>query len=1120
MTFTSSINDLTSSSVGTNRAGRWRRRLVHLLAPGALVALALLSAADGAGAGPAGSVKASITKSTLTITGTKAADAITIRLQAGAPDILEVDVGADGTADFRFGRDRFTAVIVSGGAGNDTLVADPINGSFTDTEITTLNGEAGDDTLRGANGPERLTGGSGADYLDGRYGNDVLDGGGDDDTFQWDPGDANETVIGGTGVDRFAFNGASIGENINIAAIGGHARFARDIANVVVDLDQVETIDLRPLAGSDTITVGDLTGTAVTVVHPDLAASGGGDDLQPDRVVVPAGTTVSQSGAEATIDGLGAQVRAINGAASDSITVIGTAGSDVEHIAGTADADAVSAYAEGTDAIVSGATGAMYVRLTGVELTDVDLAGGNDQFSTSSGLAAVTGLDVDGGDGNDILGGSNGADVISGGAGDDFLDGWLGNDVLNGGSGNDTFQWDPGDANETIVGGDGADGVVFNGSNINENITVSATSGHARFTRDIANVVVDLDQVEAADLRPYGGADTITVGNLTGTALTLVRPDFAPAGGGDDLQPDRVVVAAGTTVSQDGAQATIDGLGAQVRVINGALTDSINVAGTAGFDVVHIVGTPNGDVINELPDGTDAIVAGTAAGMNVRLTGIELTDVDLAGGDDQFTTVNGLAAVTGLDVDGGDGNDTLRGSNGADVISGGAGDDFLDGWFGNDALDGGAGNDTFQWDPGDANETIIGGDGADRFAFNGAAANEMIGVSAAADHVRFTRDVANIVIDLDQVEAVDARLLGGTDAITIGDLTGTDLTLLRPDFAAAAGGDDLQVDRVVVPAAGTTISQDGVEATIDGLGAQVRVINGSVNDEIQIAGSGATDVAHIVGTVNGDVVTAFPSGTDAIVSGATAGMSLRLTGIELTDIDLAGGDDQFSGVNGLAAVTGLDVDGGDGNDTIVGSNGADVVSGGEGDDFLDGRFGNDALNGGGGNDTFQWDPGDANETIVGGEGADRLAFNGANIGETIAISATGSHARFTRDIANVALDLDQVEAIDLRTLGGSDTITVGDLTGTAVTAVRPDLALNGATDLQADTVIVNGTAGDDVIAVSDEGSAVVVQGLAATVRITGADPGIDRAVVNGLDGNDTITPTPGAAALILLDLMP
>ena len=862
MTFTSIINDLMREA-GTNRAGKPRRWFVRVLVPGALVGLALLSAADGAGAGPAGSVKASIAKSTLTVTGTKDADAITIRLRAGDPNVVEVDVGADGTADFRFGRDRFTAVIVDAGGGNDTLVADPINGTFTDTEITTLNGDSGDDTVRGSTGPERLTGGAGDDFLDGRYGNDVLDGGGGNDTFQWDPGDANETVVGGTGMDRFAFNGAGVNETINISAVGSHARFTRDIANVIVDLDQVETVDLRPLAGSDTISVGDLTGTAVAVVRPDLAGNGAVDDLQPDRVVVAAGTTISREGADATVGGLGAQVRVINGTVTDSINVMGTVGSDVEHIAGTTDADAVSAYADGTDAIVSGATGAMYVRLTGVELTDVDLVGGNDQFSSSSGLAAVTGLDVDGGDGNDILGGSNGSDVISGGAGDDFLDGWLGNDALNGGGGNDTFQWDPGDANETIVGGDGADGVVFNGSNINENITVSATGGHARFTRDIANVVVDLDQVEAADLRPYGGADTITVGNLTGTALALVRPDFAPAGGGDDLQPDRVMVAASTTIGQDGGEATVDGLGAQVRVLNGAATDSVNVVGTAGSDVVHIVGTPNADAVS-----------------------------------------------------------------------------------------------------------------------------------------------------------------------------------------------------------------------------------------------------------------VSPAGTDAIVSGATGGMHVRLTGIELTDIDLLGGDDQFTSVGGLAGVTGLDVDGGDGNDSIVGSNGADVVSGGEGDDFLDGRFGNDALNGGGGNDTFQWDPGDANETIVGGDGADRLAFNGANISETITLSATGGHARFTRDIANVVLDLDQVESIDLRTLGGSDTITIGDLTGTAVAAVRPDLALNGATDLQADTVIVNGSAGDDVIAVADEGAAVVVQGLAATVRITGADPGIDRAVVNGLDGNDTITPTPGAAALILLDLVP
>jgi hypothetical protein len=73
-----------------------------------------------------------------------------------------------------------------------------------------------------------------------------------------------------------------------------------------------------------------------------------------------------------------------------------------------------------------------------------------------------------------------------------------------------------------------------------------------------------------------------------------------------------------------------------------------------------------------------------------------------------------------------------------------------------------------------------------------------------------------------------------------------------------------------------------------------------------------------------------------------------------------------------------------------------------------------------------------------------------------------------------------------------------------------------AADGVIDELIVNGTASDDAIAVVDDGSAVVVQGLAVTVRIARADPTLDRLTVNGLEGNDAITATPGASALILL----
>ena len=66
------------------------------------------------------------------------------------------------------------------------------------------------------------------------------------------------------------------------------------------------------------------------------------------------------------------------------------------------------------------------------------------------------------------------------------------------------------------------------------------------------------------------------------------------------------------------------------------------------------------------------------------------------------------------------------------------------------------------------------------------------------------------------------------------------------------------------------------------------------------------------------------------------------------------------------------------------------------------------------------------------------------------------------------MDLNGVEQINLDALGGADTITVNDLTGTDVTQVDLDLAArrHGGGDGQADSVIVNGTAGADAITVA------------------------------------------------------
>ena len=110
-----------------------------------------------------------------------------------------------------------------------------------------------------------------------------------------------------------------------------------------------------------------------------------------------------------------------------------------------------------------------------------------------------------------------------------------------------------------------------------------------------------------------------------------------------------------------------------------------------------------------------------------------------------------------------------------------------------------------------------------------------------------------------------------------------------------------------------------------------------------------------------------------------------------------------------------------------------------------------------------------------------MLFNGANINENFDVSANGGRVRFTRNVANIVMDLNDVETIDVNALGGADTLTVNDLSGhrprRASTPTSP--ATGGGDDGAADNVIVNATNGDDVVAVAGTAPARQVAGLAA-----------------------------------------
>jgi Ca2+-binding RTX toxin-like protein len=100
---------------------------------------------------------------------------------------------------------------------------------------------------------------------------------------------------------------------------------------------------------------------------------------------------------------------------------------------------------DGRDYLVGGGTGLQ--TLTGL--------GGDDALFAENGYFAGGPAAIDGGDGNDTLGGAGFDDTLHGGGGDDNINGGGGNDVLDGGDGNDSLDGSTG--RDTINAGAGND---------------------------------------------------------------------------------------------------------------------------------------------------------------------------------------------------------------------------------------------------------------------------------------------------------------------------------------------------------------------------------------------------------------------------------------------------------------------------------------------------------------------------------------------------------------------------------------------------------------------------------------------------------------------------------------
>ena len=275
----------------------------------------------------------------------------------------------------------------------------------------------------------------------------------------------------------------------------------------------------------------------------------------------------------------------------------------------------------------------------------VNANGGNDSFGATGNLAALIKVTRRRRAGDDTLLGSNGADLLLGGDGNDFIDGQQGNDIALMGAATTSSVGTPATAATSSRARTASTRCCSTAAPGMRIFALSANGGRALFTRNLGNIVMDINDVETVNLNALGGTDTVTVNDLSGTDVTQVNVNLAGTIGG--------------------------------------------TAGDAAADTVNVMGTNGGrHPSTVLGAGTSASVVGLS--VRVDITGLEGANDTLVvnglGGNDAITATTLPAGVVKLTIDGGTGDDTILGSQGADTLLGGDGNDFVVGDSGNRAV--------------------------------------------------------------------------------------------------------------------------------------------------------------------------------------------------------------------------------------------------------------------------------------------------------------------------------------------------------------------------------------------------------------------------------------------------
>jgi serralysin len=239
-----------------------------------------------------------------------------------------------------------------------------------------------------------------------------------------------------------------------------------------------------------------------------------------------------------------------------------------------------------------------------------------------------------------------------------------------------------------------------------------------------------------------------------------------------------------------------------------------------------------------------------------------------------------------------------------------------------------------------------------------------------------------------------------------------------------------------VPNADGSWSESGVWETTD----PVNTTNLSIADFATVLGSATEGTAvplyfnvHTFqfggGEIRGQLV-AIADDIDDVVTGTVPTAT-------------ATGNDTLDGGNGNDAILGLagndTLNGGNGNEVLDGGGGIDTLIGGNGDDMLFGSFGIDTLIGGNGADSLDGGAGD--DRLTGGKGPDLFVFHAGFGEDTIRDLGNGDRIQFDSEVFATPQAV-----LDASHPDGGNTVIMLDSNNT--------ITLLGVTSLQADDILI------------------------------------------------------------------